>query len=299
MANPDDIFASLVEAPWGRARYVMRVQQVVRRYELLLSASLPVDYARQRPRLELLVQHPGGLAELESTPDALFAPRRGVAVRERGNIEDGASLPPLAHDDTRVRVLALADLTWWVGEFRALRRLARRKMEAGQLADAYQALLRADPLPNVTPEFALAASAVPASRVRRHLIHLLALRYGRRDLQAFLLPPADPAETQPIEVCASADLVEGQCKKVEAFGRTVAVFRTAKGVFALDDTCPHRGASLSEGCLSERGEVLCPLHGWPFDLGSGAYTDSPRIKVQTYEVLVRDDMIYLMGAKAR
>lgn len=293
----NDVLASLVAAPWGRARYVMRVQEVVTRYELLLSASLAMNPAKRGPRLELLMRHPGGLGELETTPDALFGPRRTTAYAERGALEDGAALPPLAHDDVRVRVLALADLTWWVGEFRALRRLARRRLDARQLAEAYGALPRADPLPNVTPEFAEAAAQVPAFRVRRRLIELLSMRYGRADLQSFLLAPRNLEASSPIEVCAAADLVEGAPRKLEAFGRTVAVFRTVDGIYALDDTCPHRGASLSEGCLSDRGEVLCPLHGWPFSLETGVYAEARRIKVQTYNVQVRDEMIYIMGPK--
>ena len=39
---------------------------------------------------------------------------------------------------------------------------------------------------------------------------------------------------------------------------------------ALDDRCPHRLASLSEGRLTSQGYVQCAYHGWAFDGISGA-----------------------------
>lgn len=50
----------------------------------------------------------------------------------------------------------------------------------------------------------------------------------------------------------------------------VAVFRTAEDeVFALSDSCPHKGGPLSEGIVHGR-KVTCPLHNWVFSLETGA-----------------------------
>ncbi|MBX3249733.1 MAG: Rieske 2Fe-2S domain-containing protein [Myxococcales bacterium] len=39
--------------------------------------------------------------------------------------------------------------------------------------------------------------------------------------------------------------------------------------FALEDACPHSGASLAEGCV--RGtHLVCPMHGWEIDVHTGA-----------------------------
>ncbi|MDX6554555.1 MAG: hypothetical protein QOD86_750 [Miltoncostaeaceae bacterium] len=55
---------------------------------------------------------------------------------------------------------------------------------------------------------------------------------------------------------------------VEADGRRICLARTAEGVSAFDDACPHRGTPLSEGRL--RGAVLtCAAHTWEFDVRSG------------------------------
>lgn len=39
--------------------------------------------------------------------------------------------------------------------------------------------------------------------------------------------------------------------------------------FAIEDACPHSGASLAEGCV-RGGALVCPMHGWEIDVRSGA-----------------------------
>ena len=52
-------------------------------------------------------------------------------------------------------------------------------------------------------------------------------------------------------------------------GGNVAVFRTEESkVFALLDSCPHKGGPLSQGIVyGER--VACPLHNWQIGLADG------------------------------
>ncbi len=56
--------------------------------------------------------------------------------------------------------------------------------------------------------------------------------------------------------------------------REVALFRIGEDFFALDGLCPHRGGPLGEGTVQD-GRVFCPLHGWEFDVKTGACTDNP------------------------
>jgi nitrite reductase (NADH) small subunit len=49
----------------------------------------------------------------------------------------------------------------------------------------------------------------------------------------------------------------------------IAVFRTADDeVFALEDSCPHKGGQLSQGIVHGR-KVTCPMHNWNVELDSG------------------------------
>jgi nitrite reductase (NADH) small subunit/3-phenylpropionate/trans-cinnamate dioxygenase ferredoxin subunit len=86
-------------------------------------------------------------------------------------------------------------------------------------------------------------------------------------------------------VCRVDDVVEGQGKTVSLGGKLIAVFRVDGEYFAIDDVCPHMGASLSEGEIENR-IVTCCWHGWRFRLTDGAWADNPRIKIGCYPVRV-------------
>jgi nitrite reductase (NADH) small subunit/3-phenylpropionate/trans-cinnamate dioxygenase ferredoxin subunit len=86
-------------------------------------------------------------------------------------------------------------------------------------------------------------------------------------------------------VCRADDLRDGEGKTVQVGNKLVAVFRDGGAYFAIDDTCPHMGASLSGGYV-ENGTVTCPWHAWRFRLRDGAWADAPRIKIGCYEVRV-------------
>ena len=70
----------------------------------------------------------------------------------------------------------------------------------------------------------------------------------------------------------------------------VSVFRDGDRYFAIDDMCPHMGASLAGGFV-EAGIVTCPWHYWRFRLTDGAWADNPRIKIGCYPVQVVDGEI--------
>jgi nitrite reductase (NADH) small subunit/3-phenylpropionate/trans-cinnamate dioxygenase ferredoxin subunit len=94
-------------------------------------------------------------------------------------------------------------------------------------------------------------------------------------------------------VCRVGDLAEGQSKVVEVGGKLVALFRQADGFHAIDDVCPHMGASLSDGHV-EDGVVTCPWHAWRFRLADGAWADCPRVKIGCYPVRVVGDEVQVL-----
>jgi nitrite reductase (NADH) small subunit/3-phenylpropionate/trans-cinnamate dioxygenase ferredoxin subunit len=72
--------------------------------------------------------------------------------------------------------------------------------------------------------------------------------------------------------------------------RLVAVFNDGGRYYAIDDACPHQGASLGDGALTE-GVVACPWHAWRFNVRNGTWCDNPRIKIETFSVRVADGEI--------
>jgi nitrite reductase (NADH) small subunit len=78
-------------------------------------------------------------------------------------------------------------------------------------------------------------------------------------------------------------------------GRRIAVFLKDGKYFALNDFCPHMGASLAEGYL-DGGGVICPWHAWKFCVESGSWLDNPksRVKTETFAVRVEGDEIHVL-----
>ena len=103
---------------------------------------------------------------------------------------------------------------------------------------------------------------------------------------------ADPEESMSEfhTVCKFHDLKTGEGKTVAVGPKLVALFLIDGVVHAIDDTCPHMGASLSGGYV-ESGIVTCPWHAWRFRLSDGAWADAPRVKIGCYEVRVEGGQV--------
>jgi nitrite reductase (NADH) small subunit/3-phenylpropionate/trans-cinnamate dioxygenase ferredoxin subunit len=94
-------------------------------------------------------------------------------------------------------------------------------------------------------------------------------------------------------LCRVSDLAVGGSKVVEAGNKLVAVFHQADGFHAIDDVCPHMGASLGSGYV-EDGIVTCPWHAWRFRLADGTWADCPRIKIGCYPVRIVGDEVQVL-----
>lgn len=91
-------------------------------------------------------------------------------------------------------------------------------------------------------------------------------------------------------VCKVGEVIEGEGKCVEVDGKLIGIFLEKGQYYAIDDVCPHMGASLSGGMV-ENGVVTCPWHGWRFRLCDGAWADYSRVKIGSYPVRVEGDEI--------
>jgi nitrite reductase (NADH) small subunit len=88
-----------------------------------------------------------------------------------------------------------------------------------------------------------------------------------------------------VKVASVADVPAGTGKIVDAGGKQIALFNAAGNFYAIDNACKHRGGPLGEGEL-DGTTVICPWHGWEYDITSGANLDDPQVKVGCYPVKV-------------
>jgi nitrite reductase/ring-hydroxylating ferredoxin subunit len=77
--------------------------------------------------------------------------------------------------------------------------------------------------------------------------------------------------------------------------KSLALFNVEGELFAIDDSCPHQGASLCGGRLEGR-VIQCCAHGLRFDLRSGYLLNSTQLKVTNYPVEVVDDQAFIVIA---
>jgi 3-phenylpropionate/trans-cinnamate dioxygenase ferredoxin subunit len=88
-----------------------------------------------------------------------------------------------------------------------------------------------------------------------------------------------------------SELQQGKPVKVEKDGKTICVARVGDEVFAVDDTCSHSDASLSEGDVTDF-KIECWLHGAEFDLRTGEALTPPAVApLHTYGVHVDGDSV--------
>ena len=74
--------------------------------------------------------------------------------------------------------------------------------------------------------------------------------------------------------------------------RTIALFNVRGELYAIDDACPHAGASLFHGVVSGR-TVQCRAHGLRFDMATGCMLSTPGLIVRTYPLHIRGDRVVL------
>lgn len=113
-------------------------------------------------------------------------------------------------------------------------------------------------------------------------------------------------EKPKYEVAEVGEIEVGSCKIVTVNGRSIGIYNDGKKYYAIRNVCPHEQAELCKGTFSGttmpskpheyiygmEGEVLlCPWHGWEFNINNGECIGDPKYKVKTYEVSVENNRV--------
>lgn len=106
------------------------------------------------------------------------------------------------------------------------------------------------------------------------------------DSQPILIKIADMSQVP----CGGKTIVEGPNKE------KIALFNINGTIHALENSCPHMGGPLGEGDIDE-GTVICPWHGWQFDIASGCCINMPGDDVRKIEIVVTGEEIFLVSSR--
>jgi nitrite reductase (NADH) small subunit len=125
------------------------------------------------------------------------------------------------------------------------------------------------------------------------------------------------SQTNAEEVFAGrvSDFDDDTRRVVRAGGREVVVFRHRDRFYAFENVCLHQGGPVGEGLLigkveavlgpdrTYQGErfseevthLVCPWHGWEYDIATGACAGDPRRKLRRFRLVEREDGVYVVG----
>jgi nitrite reductase (NADH) small subunit len=94
-----------------------------------------------------------------------------------------------------------------------------------------------------------------------------------------------------VPVAAADEITVGQGTLVERDGVALAVFNAGAGRFyACSAVCPHEDGPLAEGWL-EGTSVVCPWHGFDFDLTTGVCRVDDNLSIAVYAARVRAGVV--------
>lgn len=95
------------------------------------------------------------------------------------------------------------------------------------------------------------------------------------------------------KLCKVSDLKENEGKRFIIDEAEIALFKTNGEIFAVDNICPHQHAAIIYDGFVENGCVVCPAHGWQFDLKTGCKMTGSR-GLKSYKVKVTGNEVYVM-----
>lgn len=116
-----------------------------------------------------------------------------------------------------------------------------------------------------------------------------------------------------ISVGRASDFADPGRKVVDIDGLEVGVFRLGDEFFAYHNVCPHLAGPACQGkilplTLEDVGDdrtsagrvfsrtqtnVVCPWHGFEFDIRTGQHPTNPRVRLRRVPVVSRDGEVYL------
>jgi nitrite reductase/ring-hydroxylating ferredoxin subunit len=89
-----------------------------------------------------------------------------------------------------------------------------------------------------------------------------------------------------------AEISAGTIREIQIEGKAVALANVGGTIYAINNTCLHRGGPLGQGQLDGK-VVTCPWHGWQFDVTNGKAVQNPAAGVDCYPTEVRGEDVFV------
>lgn len=116
-----------------------------------------------------------------------------------------------------------------------------------------------------------------------------------------------------IRACSSVDVPEDGRLVLDIGEQTIGIFRVRGSLYAYENTCPHQGGPVCQGTMlprvvenlndasepvgfafdSDNPRIVCPWHGFEFDIVSGAHPANSAIRLAAIAVEETGSEIYV------
>lgn len=92
---------------------------------------------------------------------------------------------------------------------------------------------------------------------------------------------------------AMARLQPGTTKLLIVNQKRICIARIENQFYAVADKCSHNGESLSKGKINYLGEVICPWHGYRFQLKTGRESAERSSDLDTFPIKTDETGFYI------
>lgn len=123
------------------------------------------------------------------------------------------------------------------------------------------------------------------------------------------------AKKDGILVGKTSDFKDGDKKIIPNGKSEIGVYFVKGEWYAYQNLCPHQGGPACEGLMMAKVEeviaedktyqgmrfnhdemhIVCPWHGWEYDLASGVMVADANFKLRKYDVDIRGEEIYVLA----
>jgi len=124
-----------------------------------------------------------------------------------------------------------------------------------------------------------------------------------------------PMAQKEIFVAHTSELKERDRKIIPHGNTEIGVYRANGKLYAYQNLCAHQGGPACEGLLMPKVEdviardqtyqgqkfnyeelhIVCPWHGWEYDLQTGEMVADRKFRLKKYEVVERGEEIYVLA----
>ena len=103
-------------------------------------------------------------------------------------------------------------------------------------------------------------------------------------------------DTKRVKIAGTIDelsFAENNIATIMAGQKKICIAKSGAELRAFSAGCPHAGGDLSEGALDQKGNVICPVHGYRFSTNFGRDADGEGYFLKIYTIEQTAEGIFL------